>query len=43
LKVPSVTVRGQYNYRINPAHPDFASIEVSEPEPLDLGPRITGH
>lgn len=42
LKVPSVTVRGQYNYLINPAHPDFASIEVSEPEPLDLDPRITG-
>jgi RES domain-containing protein len=42
LKVPSVTVRGQYNYLINPAHPDFTSIEVSEPEPLDLDPRITG-
>ncbi len=42
LKVPSVTVRGQYNYLINPAHPDFESIEVSEPEPLDLDPRITG-
>ena len=42
LKVPSVTVRGQYNYLINTAHPDFASIEVSKPEPLDLDPRITG-
>ncbi len=41
LRVPSVTVRGQHNYLINPAHPDFASIEVSEPEPLDLDPRIT--
>jgi RES domain-containing protein len=42
LRVPSVTVRGQHNYLINPAHPDFASIDVSEPEPLDLDPRITG-
>lgn len=43
LRVPSVTVRGQYNYLINPSHPDFAGIEVSNPEPLDLDPRITGH
>lgn len=42
LRVPSVTVRGQYNYLINPAHPDFASVEVSNPEPLDLDPRLTG-
>lgn len=43
LRVPSATVRGQYNYLINPSHPDFAGIEVSNPEPLDLDPRITGH
>lgn len=42
FKVPSVTVRGQHNYLISPAHPDFSSITVSEPEPLDLDPRITG-
>ncbi len=41
LKVPSVTVRGQHNYLIDQAHPDFAGIEVSKPEPLDLDPRIT--
>lgn len=43
LKVPSATVRGQYNLLVNPAHPDFAGIEVSKPEALDLDPRITGH
>ncbi len=42
LGVPSATVRGQRNYLINPAHPGFASVEVSGPEPLDLDPRITG-
>lgn len=42
LRVPSVTVRGQHNYLVNPAHPDFVGIEVSDPEPLDLDPRITG-
>ncbi len=42
LRVPSVTVRGQHNYLINPAHPDFANTKVSEPEPLDLDPRLTG-
>ena len=42
LKVPSVTVRGQHNYLIDPAHPDFAGVQVSDPEPLDLDPRITG-
>lgn len=42
LRVPSVTVSGQYNYLINPAHPDFASVEISDSEPLNLDPRITG-
>jgi RES domain-containing protein len=43
MKVPSATVRGQYNLLVNPAHPDFAGVEVSKPEALDLDPRITGH
>ncbi len=43
LKVPSATVRGQYNLLVNPAHPDFAGVEVSKPDALDLDPRITGH
>lgn len=42
LRVPSVTVKGQWNYLLNPAHPSFVSVEVSEPEPLNLDPRITG-
>ncbi len=42
LKVPSVTVRGQHNFLINPSHPDYTGIEVSDAKPLDLDPRITG-
>ncbi len=42
LRVPSVTVRGQYNYLVNPSHPDFGKVRVSEPEPLDLDPRLRG-
>lgn len=42
LKVPSVTVRSQHDYLIDPAHPDFAGVEVSDPEPLDLDSGITG-
>lgn len=41
LRVPSATVSGQYNYLINPAHPDFPTVEISEPVPLNLDPRIT--
>jgi len=30
LKVPSAVVKGDFNYLINPKHPDFDQIEITE-------------
>jgi RES domain-containing protein len=30
LQVPSVVVRGEFNYLLNPLHPDFKDIETSD-------------
>ena len=40
LKVPSVIVPAESNYLLNPAHPDFRTIEIAEAEDLDLDPRL---
>lgn len=40
LKVPSVVVSVEFNYVINPEHPYFDRISISEPEPLPLDPRF---
>jgi RES domain-containing protein len=34
LSVPSAVVPGEWNYLINPAHPDFAGLRISDPEPF---------
>jgi len=31
LKVPSIVVPDEYNYLLNPAHPDFAGIKIDRP------------
>ncbi len=31
LRVPSIVVPDEYNYLLNPTHPDFAKIEISKP------------
>lgn len=31
LRVPSAVVAGEFNYLLNPAHPDSAKIQLSEP------------
>ena len=41
LKVPSVIVPGEYNYLLNPAHPDFRRIEIGAPQELPIDPRLT--
>lgn len=31
FRVPSIVVPDEYNYLLNPTHPDFAKIEISKP------------
>lgn len=40
LAVPSVIVPQERNYLLNPAHPDFRTIRISEAEPLDMDVRL---
>ncbi len=42
LRVPSVIVPEEFNYLINPAHPDFAKIEIGQPVVYHFDPRLTG-
>ncbi len=40
LKVPSVVIPEEFNYLINPAHPDFARIEIGQPVVYHFDPRL---
>jgi RES domain-containing protein len=40
LAVPSVLVPQEKNYLLNPAHPDFAMIEILRPVPFELDARL---
>jgi RES domain-containing protein len=42
LRVPSVLVPTEFNFLLNPAHPEFGAIEIHEPTPFKLDPRLTG-
>ena len=42
LEVPSAIVEGESNYLLNPAHPEFSSVAVGDPEPLEFDPRLLG-
>ena len=41
LRVPSVVVPGEFNYLLNPLHPDFKRVKVGKAEPYAFDPRIT--
>ena len=41
LKVPSIVVPDEYNYLLNPAHPDFAKIEIGKPIIYFFDSRLT--
>jgi RES domain-containing protein len=41
LCVPSAVTRVEVNYLLNPAHPDFPSIEIGAPLPFEIDVRLT--
>lgn len=40
LRVPSAVVPGEFNYLLNPAHPDFKRAKIGKPEPFSFDPRF---
>jgi RES domain-containing protein len=40
LRVPSAIVPVEYNFVLNPRHPEFAQVEVGPREPLPVDPRL---
>jgi len=42
LRVPSVVVPGEFNYLLNPLHPDFKDVRLGKPEPFSFDPRLGG-
>lgn len=40
LKVPSVVVPEEFNFLLNPAHPDFKKIEIGSPIVYHFDPRL---
>jgi len=40
LKVPSIVVPEEFNYLLNPAHPDFGKIEIGPPVVYYFDPRL---
>lgn len=40
LRLPSVVVPGEFNYLLNPAHPDFKRVKIGKPEPFSFDPRL---
>jgi RES domain-containing protein len=40
LRVPSALVPNEWNYLLNPAHPDFAKIAIGPKQPLRFDPRL---
>jgi RES domain-containing protein len=40
LEMPSVVVPQERNFMLNPGHPDFQQIEIGDPEPFSLDPRM---
>ncbi len=40
LRVPSAVVAGEFNYLLDPAHPQFGKVKIGKPEPFSFDPRL---
>jgi RES domain-containing protein len=40
LRVPSVIVNGEFNYLLNPLHPDFSKLQIHGPERFPIDKRL---
>lgn len=40
LRLPSAIVPGEFNYLLNPGHPDFKAMKIGEPERFSFDPRL---
>lgn len=40
LRVPSTVILGEFNYLLNPLHPEFSRLTFSPPEPFSFDPRF---
>ena len=40
LRVPSVVVPGEFNYLLNPSHPDFKKLRIYGPERFSVDKRL---
>ena len=42
MAVPSALVPKEYNYLLNPGHPDFRQLVIKKPEPIEFDLRLKG-
>lgn len=43
LRVPSAIVAGEFNFLLNPRHPDFKKLKIGEPQSFFFDPRLGRH
>lgn len=40
LRVPSAISEAEWNFLLNPVHPEFSKVELGEPKPFAMDPRV---
>jgi RES domain-containing protein len=41
LRVPSIVMDGEFNYVLNPRHPDFSRLQIGAPLEFSFDPRLS--